>query len=97
MLSGPAVLELADIATISFGQPVPVAPSPAAPIRAGEPFRLVREARLLVVATPAYKGTFTGLLKIFLDQLGGREFAGAAAVSVAVAAAEPHRRRPPPP
>ena len=26
---------------------------------------------LLVVATPTYKGTYTGMLKLFLDQLAG--------------------------
>ena len=31
---------------------------------------------LLVIATPTYKGTYTGLLKLFLDQFGASGLAG---------------------
>ena len=44
-----------------------------------------------MVATPTYKGTYTGLLKVFLDQYGHRELAGTVAVPVAIAASEAHR------
>ncbi|MBY8870284.1 NAD(P)H-dependent oxidoreductase [Micromonospora sp. PLK6-60] len=83
---GPVqVLELAEIVGVSFG------PEPAYGARSGpDPFTAVRSARLLVVATPAYKGSFTGLLKVFLDQFGHRELAEVTAVPVAVAAAPPH-------
>jgi len=87
-LSGTAVLELADLVTVSF----PGRPGPDRVLPAVDPLALVRAPRLLVVATPTYKGTYTGLLKVFLDQLGHRELDGAVAVPVAVAAAEPHRR-----
>ncbi|MFJ8580093.1 NAD(P)H-dependent oxidoreductase [Micromonospora sp. NPDC093277] len=79
------VLELAEIVGVSFG------PEPAYGAKAGpDPFAAVRSARLLVVATPAYKGSFTGLLKVFLDQFGHRQLAGVTAVPLAVAASPAH-------
>jgi FMN reductase len=82
---GFQVLELAEIVGVSFG------PEPAYGAKAGlDPFATVRSARLLIVATPAYKGTYTGLLKVFLDQFGHRELAEVTAVPVAVAASPAH-------
>ncbi|GAA4708166.1 NAD(P)H-dependent oxidoreductase [Phytohabitans rumicis] len=79
------VLELADVVGVSFG------PEPAYGSTSGEDlFALVRSARLLVVATPTYKGTYTGLLKVFLDQFGPGALAGVVAVPVTIAASEPH-------
>ncbi|GAA5186292.1 NAD(P)H-dependent oxidoreductase [Rugosimonospora acidiphila] len=86
-LDGVRVLELAEISAVSFG-PGPAQPSASV----DDPHALVRQARLLVVATPTYKGTYTGLLKVFLDQYAHRELAGVVAVPVAIAAAEPHRQ-----
>lgn len=81
------VLELAEIVGVSFG------PEPAYGVRDGsDPFAAVRAARLLVVATPTYKGSYTGLLKVFLDRFGHRELSGATAVPVAVAASPAHAR-----
>jgi FMN reductase len=42
--------------------------------------RQVLDSRLLVVASPTYKGTFTGLLKLFLDRIAGGALAGVTAV-----------------
>jgi FMN reductase len=82
---GVQVLELAEIVGVTFG------PEPARVVDRGfDAFGLVRSARLLVVATPAYKGSYTGLLKIFLDQFGHRALAGVPAVPVAVAASPAH-------
>lgn len=79
------VLELAELVGVSFG------PEPAYGVKNGlDPFAAVRSARLLIVATPAYKGSYTGLLKVFLDQFGHRELSGATAVPVAVAASRAH-------
>lgn len=48
-------------------------------------------ASVLVVATPTYKASYTGLLKAFLDRLPGGALRGAVAVPVTVAAAPTHR------
>lgn len=60
---------------------------------------LVARSRVLVVATPTYKATYTGLLKSFLDLYGNDGLAGVIAVPVQVAgnpvhllAAEVHLR-----
>ncbi|MDG9675877.1 NAD(P)H-dependent oxidoreductase [Micromonospora sp. DH14] len=83
--SAVQVLELAEIVGVSFG------PEPAYGAKTdADPFAAVRSARLLVVATPTYKGSYTGLLKIFLDQFGHRELAEVVAVPIAVAAAPAH-------
>lgn len=42
----------------------------------------VLAADLLVVASPTYKATYTGLLKLFLDQIGNGALAGTVAVPV---------------
>ncbi|MFI6759005.1 NAD(P)H-dependent oxidoreductase [Micromonospora sp. NPDC050417] len=84
---GVQVLELATLVGVTFG------PEPAVAAAAvDDPFELVRSARLLVVATPTYKGSYTGLLKIFLDQFGHRGLAGVVAVPVTVAASDAHLR-----
>ncbi|MDG4797923.1 NAD(P)H-dependent oxidoreductase [Micromonospora sp. WMMD1082] len=86
-LVGRQVLELADAVGVTFGPEPAVAAGPV-----DDPFALVRAARLLIVATPTYKATYTGLLKLFLDRFGHLELAGVVAVPVAVAASEAHRR-----
>ncbi|SNQ46128.1 putative flavoprotein [Frankia canadensis] len=50
----------------------------------------IRGADVLVVATPTYKATYTGLLKLLLDQIGGGELAGLPTIPVQVAAAPQH-------
>ncbi|MFC4061384.1 NADPH-dependent FMN reductase [Planomonospora corallina] len=44
----------------------------------------VAEAEVLVVAGPTYKGTYTGLLKVFLDRLPGGALAGTVALPLLV-------------
>jgi len=51
--------------------------------------RLVREAEVLVVATPTYKGSYTGVLKVLLDQLPAQALAGKRAVPVVTAGVAP--------
>jgi len=46
----------------------------------------VREASLLVVASPTYKASYTGLLKLFLDGLGPAALAGVTAVPLLLGA-----------
>jgi FMN reductase len=48
-------------------------------------------ADLLVVASPTYKATYSGLLKGFLDRFGTGSLAGAAAVPVLLGGAQNHR------
>jgi FMN reductase len=43
---------------------------------------LVRQSRYVVVATPTYKGTYTGLLKAFLDRFDADELTGVVAIPV---------------
>ena len=40
----------------------------------------MKAADLLVVASPTYKATYTGLLKLFLDRFGAGSLAGVTAV-----------------
>jgi len=46
----------------------------------------VKAARLVVVATPTYKATYTGLLKLFLDRFGAGSLAGVVAIPVQLGA-----------
>lgn len=81
------VVELAEVTGVSYSaEPaVPAAPDAGALER-------VCSAPLLIVGTPAYKGTYTGLLKLFLDRLPHEALAGVIAVPVAVAASPEHAR-----
>jgi FMN reductase len=51
----------------------------------------VRTGSVLIVATPVYKASYTGLLKAFLDRFNGPALAGVAAVPLTVSAAPIHR------
>src|SRR5919205_238239 len=42
--------------------------------------RTVQEADVAVIASPTYKATYTGLLKLFLDQFPGEGLAGVVCV-----------------
>lgn len=50
----------------------------------------VTDARLFIVASPTYKGTYSGLLKAFLDRLPHRGLDGRVAVPVMVGATQAH-------
>ncbi|GAA1833740.1 hypothetical protein GCM10009682_60210 [Luedemannella flava] len=49
----------------------------------------LRGAEVLVVATPTYKGSYTGVLKVLLDQLPANALAGKRAVPVVTAGIAP--------
>jgi FMN reductase len=51
----------------------------------------VLAADLLIVVSPVYKASFTGLLKAFLDQFGADELAAKPTVPAMVGAAADHR------
>lgn len=50
----------------------------------------VADATVLVVASPVYKGSYTGLLKAFMDGYGPQSLRGVLAVPVIVAGAPTH-------
>ncbi|HVC24732.1 MAG TPA: NAD(P)H-dependent oxidoreductase [Acidimicrobiales bacterium] len=54
----------------------------------------VRAAELLVVASPTYKATYTGVLKAFLDQVPADGLAGVVAVPLMVGAGPGHALAP---
>jgi FMN reductase len=85
-LGVPVVIELGEAVGVTFGAEAARASAPVE-----DPFGVVRRARLLVVATPTYKATYSGLLKLFLDQLSQGDLAGVVAVPVAIAGAPAHR------
>ena len=52
--------------------------------------QVVRDADLVVFASPTYKATYTGLLKLFLDQFAAGELHGTTAVALMLGAAPQH-------
>jgi FMN reductase len=62
----------------------------AEPADADEARALVAASDVLVVASPTYKATYTGLLKVFLDGYGPSPLAGVEAVPLMVGAAPQH-------
>lgn len=50
---------------------------------------VLRAAEVLVVATPTYKGSYTGILKVLLDQLPSNGLAGIRTVPVVTAGIAP--------
>jgi FMN reductase len=63
----------------------------AASAPTGDEFRrLVAEASILVVASPTYKATYSGLLKGFLDGLPHDALAGKVAIPMMIAADRAH-------
>ncbi|HEX4220645.1 MAG TPA: NAD(P)H-dependent oxidoreductase [Acidimicrobiales bacterium] len=54
----------------------------------------VAASNLIVVASPTYKATYTGLLKLFFDRYGNRALAGRLAVPVMTGASPIHALAP---
>ncbi|WP_416954404.1 NADPH-dependent FMN reductase [Nocardioides sp. T5] len=54
----------------------------------------VTASDLLIVASPTYKATYTGLLKSFLDRFGGDALSGVTAVPVMTGASAGHSMAP---
>ena len=52
--------------------------------------QVVRDADLVVFASPTYKATYTGLLKLFLDQFGAGELHGTIAIALMLGAGPQH-------
>ena len=58
---------------------------------AAEATRRVLAADILVVASPTYKATYSGLLKAFLDRLGTDALSGTSAVPILLGGSSEHR------
>jgi FMN reductase len=79
--SAVEVIELSELAGALFAWGDPAVQAAKATVLASD---------LLVVASPVYKASYTGLLKAFLDQFGQDELRAMATVPVMVGAAAPH-------
>jgi FMN reductase len=71
------------VSRLGAGVLVPDAPTTA------DALDRIRKADLLVVATPTYKGAYTGLLKVLFDHLPARALDGIDAVTVVTAGIQP--------
>ncbi|MEU1885910.1 NAD(P)H-dependent oxidoreductase [Micromonospora rifamycinica] len=87
-LAGPDVVDLADI-----GAGLPLRASRSVPLgpETERALDLVRRPGLLVVVSPTFKGTYTGLLKLFLDMLPLDGLAGCVGVGAMTAGWAKHR------
>ena len=76
-----AVIEVAELgpALLGWGDPA-----------VDEAKARVKEAGLAVFATPTYKATYTGLLKLFLDQFAAGELHGTTAIPLMLGAGPQH-------
>jgi len=79
------VLDLAELVR-SLGAPL----GPDAQANYRDPLQTVTAAEVLVVASPTYKGSYTGLLKAFLDFVPGGRLRGAVAIPVMTVGAPAH-------
>ena len=76
-----STIDLADLASELFSYP-------SAAVDAA--LEAVRSSTVLVVASPTYKATYTGLLKVFLDRLPGGGLDGVVAVPMMLGGAPNH-------
>ncbi len=83
----PPTVETVDLATISDGLLAPWRLSPAG-AAAGES---ARSADVLLLATPTYKASYTGLLKLFLDTLAAGSLSGTVVIPLIVSGGPAHR------
>ena len=77
--------ELVDLAALG---PLLLAPERAPAVDAA--VRATLDADVLVVASPTYKATYTGLLKVFLDNFGAGSLAGTVALPILLMGAPQH-------
>jgi FMN reductase len=82
-ITGGARSALIEVGTLGAGLLTPGDDATKAALAA------ITEANLLVVATPTYKGSYTGVLKVLLDQLPAQALAGKLAVPVVTAGVAP--------
>jgi FMN reductase len=85
---GPFAVDLVTVAELAPHLATPQSAAGATAV--DEALAVTVAARLLVVASPTYKGTFSGVLKAFLDLLPRNGLADAVAVAVMTAATRAH-------
>ncbi|MFC7329724.1 NADPH-dependent FMN reductase [Marinactinospora rubrisoli] len=78
----PEVVELADLA--------PVLLDPRRPAPVTEAVDRVLASDVLLVASPTYKATYSGLLKVFLDQIATGALAGRTAIPLLLVGSPAH-------
>jgi FMN reductase len=81
--AGAPEVTVLDVGTLGAGLLTPGDPGTA------DAAQSLKDADLLIVATPTYKGSYTGVLKVLLDQLPAGAFAGKRAVPVVTAGIAP--------
>jgi FMN reductase len=86
---------LAELASLEGVAVIDLAERPEGLLRWGDPTvadwkEQVLAARLLVVASPTYKASFTGLVKLFLDAFGAGELGGLPTVAVMTGGSADH-------
>jgi FMN reductase len=80
---GEATFAMVDVAELGTGL---LEPADGA---TGEALLEVQDATVLIVATPTYRGSYSGALKVLLDQLPANALAGVIAVPVVTAEVQP--------
>ncbi|GAA0965338.1 NAD(P)H-dependent oxidoreductase [Acrocarpospora macrocephala] len=75
-------VEAGDVVDLSGLAPALFSPEPSPGVEVA--LELLLDASILVVASPTYKGTYTGLLKSFLDKLPSQALAGKVALPLLV-------------
>ena len=83
----PVVTTVVDLATIADGLLAPWSLSDAGRVAADD----VRSAEVVILATPTYKASFTGLLKLFLDVLPAGSLSRTVVVPLVVSGGPGHR------
>ncbi|MEU5881363.1 NAD(P)H-dependent oxidoreductase [Spirillospora sp. NPDC047279] len=78
----PEIIDLSELA------PLLLRPEPADAV--AEALDRVLSADVILVASPTYKGTYTGLLKVFLDRVAGGALAGKIALPLLLLGAPQH-------
>lgn len=90
---GVAIAEpdIVDLAELGAALPIRVSSSAPLPAAVEQALKAVRRQGLLIVVSPTFKGTYSGLLKLFLDLLPMDGLAGTVAVAAMTAGWARHR------
>jgi FMN reductase len=89
-LTEQAAITADDVDLLSLGHPLIDALGGAVSPELAEQLERVASSDLLVVATPVYKGSYTGLLKLFVDLLGQDALRGRPVILAATGGSDHH-------